>query len=74
MMDWQKLLTGAAVAFLGGAAAAFAIAVEGGVTPDELYIVLGAGLAALALYLKDPNSHRGPDKRQNGSINPFTKP
>jgi hypothetical protein len=72
-MDWQKLLTGAAVAFIGGAAAAFAVAAEGGVTTEELWIVLGAGLAALALYLKDPNSHRGPDKRQNGSANPFKK-
>lgn len=72
-MDWQKLLVGAAVAFIGGAAAAFAVASPGGITPEEWYIVVGAGLGALALYLKDPNKHRGPDARENGSKNPFVK-
>lgn len=72
-MDWQKLLTGAAIAFVTGALAAFAVAAEGGITGEELAMIAGAGAAALALYLKDPNKHRGPDARENGSKNPFKK-
>ena len=73
MFDWKKLLYGALVAFITGAAAAFAVASEGGITGQEWWLILGAGVAALGLYLKDPNAHRGKDTRTNGSKNPFVK-
>lgn len=71
MFDWKKMLYGSATAFIAGAAAAFAVAAEGGLTSQEWWLVLGAGVAALGLYLKDPNAHRGKDPRNNGSKNPF---
>jgi hypothetical protein len=72
-MDWKKVLYGAVAAFVGGAAAAFAVAAEGGITGNEWAVIVGAGFAAVSLYLKDPNAHRGKDPRNNGSTNPFKK-
>lgn len=67
-MDWKKLGIAAGGALLGGAAAALAAAAaDGVVTGAEWYAVLAAGVAALGLYLKDPNAHRGRDVRANGN-------
>ena len=71
-MDWKKLGLGALAAFIAGAGAAMVTVTEGGITNNEWGIIAGAGLAALGLYLKDPNAHKGKDKRQK-SANPLMK-
>lgn len=72
-MDWQKMLVGAAVAFVTGALAALATVTEGGITGQEWGIIVGAGTAALALYLKDPNKHKGQDPRQKPGVKNILK-
>lgn len=54
-MDWKKMLYGGVAAFIGGAGAALGVAAEGGITANEWGMIVGAGFAALALYLKEPN-------------------
>ena len=63
-MDWRKLLVATLGFGIAGAAAAIGTAASDGVvTPAEWWAIGVAGLTGAALYLKDPNSHRGPDVR-----------
>ena len=67
-MDWKKLGIGSGLAFLVGALAALGPFMGDGVlTQVEAMASLGAGVAALGLYLKDPNAHKGKDPRQRSS-------
>jgi len=62
-MDWKKISFGAAAAFLMGFIAVFPALMENGITQAELVSAIAAGIAAVGLYLKDPNSNKGPDLR-----------
>jgi hypothetical protein len=68
-MDWKKLGLGSLGAFAVGAVAALGpLMSDGQVTQTELVTAVGAGLAALGLFLKDPNAHKGKDPRQKPGI------
>ncbi len=68
-MDWKKLGLGALGAFLVGAVAIAGPAMgDGNLSQAELMAAAAAGLAALGLYLKDPNAHKGPDPRRKPGV------
>lgn len=62
-MDLRKLVIGGVSAFVVGFLAVLPALMEQGLTQPELLSAVAAGLAALGLYLKDPNAHKGPDLR-----------
>lgn len=62
-MDLTKLLWSGAFAFLAGGIVVLAPLAGDGVSKQDLLVAVGAGLTALAAYLKDPNAHKGPDPR-----------
>jgi peptidoglycan/LPS O-acetylase OafA/YrhL len=73
-MDWRKLLIAGGGALIGGAAAALAAAAaDGQVTGTEWWAIAAAGAAALGLYLKDPNAHKGKDPRQTPGVRNLLK-
>ena len=63
-MDWKKLGFGALAAILGAVAGAIPAAAEGGISIAETWGIGAVAIGALALFLKDPNSHKGGDPRQ----------
>lgn len=62
-MDLKKLAFGALAAFGMGFLAVLPALMDQGITGAEWMSAVAAGLAALGLYLKDPNSSKGPDLR-----------
>lgn len=62
-MDLRKFVIGSLAAFGVGFLSVLGPMSEGGLTQPELFSAIAAGLAALGLYMKDPNSHKGPDLR-----------
>lgn len=62
-MDLRKLIVGGVSAFVVGFLAVLPALMDQGLTQAELLSAVAAGLAALGLYLKDPNAHKGPDLR-----------
>jgi hypothetical protein len=63
-MDWKKLGFGALAAVLGAVAGAIPAAADAGISGPEAWGIGAVALGALALYLKDPNAHKGGDPRQ----------
>jgi len=63
-MDWKKLGFGALAAVLGAVAGAIPAVADAGISGPEAWGIGAVALGALALYLKDPNAHKGGDPRQ----------